>query len=170
MTNISIDDMITARAEARPDFKKGGQPVRGFKGRNEIAGDAADKAAQDAEDAAFYAESDSPLETDPERAWERTYDKTLTSPKTAIQAYKNKQDALNRDSEGDRYTQMVIEDDRDTRYPMNDIGAEKPRVERTTRIPDGPEEFETLDVTELPAGKGLVDHRPDIDALIAERQ
>ena len=42
MTDISIDDMITARTEARPDFKKGGQPITPFKNKEDLEAEGMD--------------------------------------------------------------------------------------------------------------------------------
>ncbi len=45
MTDISIDDMITARTEARPDFKKGGEPRAPHASAGQIYADMSDSTA-----------------------------------------------------------------------------------------------------------------------------
>lgn len=139
MANVNIDDMINAKQQAQPGFKKGGQPVTPFKGRGQLT--------QDEYDAEYEALKDSGLDEydraafADDAAWAYNHDsvevapntyRNVPSPRPALDAYKNKQAALAADAADDRARAGAMDFQRIKSVPMNQIGVNKPREKVVT--------------------------------------
>ena len=181
---VSIDDMIDARQQVQPGFKKGGQPLSYFKNRDVIAGEAADKAEKDASFAYFHDGENSKL-GHPDAAWVRTYDETLADPKTAVQAWKNKQEAIASDAaddlkasdpEGEKAEseEEITEDEvkeadtpegkEDVRVGTEEAAAREDKAKAMEALGKAKEDEERAEEAVKDGPK------PDIDSLIAGRQ
>ena len=160
-------------------FEKGGQPVREFSGRADIAKELAREAGNDAADPTDYDDGQGYW-----NAYNEEYDAAMNDPQVAIQAYRNKHDALGVDAFMDGFNQFETEWNRNQKpnitpnRVMNEIGAEKPyeKTRRGTRsdpdLDDLTEEHDPVTVRWAAPGRGERARRAvsDINALIGERQ
>ena len=176
MADISIDDMINARQQMQPGFKKA-QPLNRFENRKDLITDAGHDVWVD-----HYGEG-GPIDIDSlspedkaylESVWKEIGDAEAAAaadPRTAIEAYRNKQAAIAQDVRDDRErlynTGKDMEDEpgftgttgggtMDPDKPMNRIGAKKPRKNETADSYDYyMDDSGEMDITENKVASGV---------------
>lgn len=123
MTDISIDDMIAARTEARPDFKKGGQPRAWAPNRDDFISDAGHDVYT-----GYYGEGTTePIPQEIQDEIDEAVEHAAKDPRVAIKAAKAKKDALDEDASKDLHKENAVRMNRED-VDQSKIGADKPRA------------------------------------------